>query len=59
MVTTVTADSVEDLAFTHWQFNANEKAYAARLITKDMYEFARDELQKSIDSLSKKCYDAC
>lgn|GEM_PF-2291178 len=47
---------VEDLAFVHWQHHANEKAYANKLITKPMYEFARDELRKSIDQLSKICY---
>ena len=47
---------VEDLAFTHWQYQANEKAYANKLITKTMYEFAREELRKSIDQLSKICY---
>lgn len=56
MATAVTANSVEELAFTHWQQSANEKAYAAKLITKTMYEFARDELQKSIEYLSNKCY---
>jgi len=47
---------VEDLAFTHWQHSANEKAYEAKLITKAMYEFARDELQKRIKRLSAVCY---
>jgi len=49
---TVTYESVEDLAFAHWQYNANEKAYAKKLITKAMYEFAREELCKSIERLS-------
>jgi len=51
-----TYENVEDLAFAHWQYNANEKAYAGKLITKRMYEFARDELRKTIDLLSKSCY---
>jgi len=51
-----THEHIENLAFTHWQYNANEKAYANKLITKIMYEYARDELQKSIDKLSKICY---
>ena len=52
------ADSaaVEELAFAHWQYNANEKVYAANLITRNMYEFARNELRKTIDHLSKLCY---
>ena len=49
-------EHIENLAFTHWQYIANEKAYANKLITKTMYEYARDELQKSIDKLSKICY---
>jgi hypothetical protein len=46
---------VEALAFVHWQYGANEKAYANKLITQSMYELARDELRKSIDCLSKLC----
>lgn len=53
---TATYKSIEDLAFVHWQYDANEKAYANRLISKSMYEFARDELRKSIDRLSEICY---
>ena len=53
---TATSEHVENLAFLHWQHNANEKAYANMLITKTMYEFAREELRKSIDHLSKICY---
>ena len=48
-------DSVKDLAFAHWQYNANEKAYENRLITKAMYEFAREELRKTIERFSKIC----
>jgi len=48
----------EDLAFVHWQYNANEKAYAARLITKAMYEFARGELQRNLERLAEACCDA-
>jgi len=51
------ANHVESLAFAHWQHSVNEKAYEAKLITKTMYEFARDELQKIIESLSNLCYD--
>jgi len=40
------------LAFAHWQQSANEKAYAAKLITKAMYEFARDEIHKKIASFA-------
>jgi hypothetical protein len=43
---------IEDLAFTHWQYNANEKAYTQKIITKTMYEFARGELRKTIDYFS-------
>jgi len=46
-------EHIEDLAFAYWQYNANEKAYANKLITQDMHEYARNELQKSIDRLSK------
>ena len=49
---TTTYSSIEDLAFLYWQFHANEKAYAAKLITTAMYEYARDELQKTIEKLS-------
>ena len=48
---------VEELAFTHWQVSANEKAYEAKLITKAMYEYARDELHKTIERLSEARYD--
>ena len=50
-------NSIETLAFTHWQYIANEKAYKEGLITRGMYEYARDELQKSIDKLSSLCYN--
>jgi maleate cis-trans isomerase len=50
-------ESVEDLAFAHLKYNANEKAYEAKLIPKATYEFARNELQKDIDSLSDTCYN--
>ena len=56
-MTGVTYASIEDLAFVHWQYKANEKAYAAKLITRGMYEFAREELLKAIDSLEKVCYN--
>jgi hypothetical protein len=56
---TITYDeSVEDLAFAHLKYNANEKAYEAKLIPKATYEFARNELQKDIDRLSNACYNA-
>ena len=49
-----------DLAFAHWQQHANEKAYAAKLITKAMYEFARDEIHKKIASFTPdKVVEAC
>ena len=51
-----TYESVEDLSFLYWQYGANEKAYADKRITQTMYEFAREELRKSIDRLSKACY---
>jgi len=51
-----TNETVQDLAFAHWQYNANEKAYSANLITKAMYEYARDELHKDIESLSAAHY---
>ena len=43
---------VTNLAFTYWQCHANDRAYAAKIITQAMYEFAREELHKRIDSLS-------
>ncbi|MCL2224900.1 MAG: hypothetical protein FWB96_08040 [Defluviitaleaceae bacterium] len=51
-------NAVHDIAFAHWQYNANEKAYSAKLITKTMYEYARDELHKSIETLSVARYSA-
>ena len=54
---TASASAVEELAFTHWQVSANEKAYEAKLITKTMYEYARDELHKTIERLSEARYD--
>lgn len=47
---------IEDLAFVIWQYNANETAYDKKLITADMYEFAREKLQKRISNLSHLCY---
>ena len=55
MVTTI-IEPTQDLAFAHWKYNANEKAYSAKLITKAMYEYARDELHKIIEYLSTACY---
>jgi hypothetical protein len=54
---TIHSVSVQDLAFTYWQCSANEKAYSANLITKAMYEYARDELHKSLESLSVARYN--
>jgi len=52
--------TTDDLAFAHWQQHANEKAYAAKLITKAMYEFARDEIHKKIASFTPdKVVEAC
>ena len=51
------SERIEELAFMHWQYNANEKAYIAKLITKPMYEFAKGELTKSIERLSATCYN--
>jgi len=48
---------MSELAFAHWQQYANEKAYAAKLITKAMYEFARDEIHKTIALLSQARYN--
>ena len=50
---TVPTCEANDLAFAHWQQYANEKAYEAKLITKAMYEFARDEIHKTIALLSE------
>lgn len=47
---------IEDLAFANWQFKANEAAYNNKLITTDMYEFAKEKIQKKIDNLSSLCY---
>ncbi|MCL1883926.1 MAG: hypothetical protein FWF81_09285 [Defluviitaleaceae bacterium] len=44
-------ENVQDLAFAYWKFNANEKAYAANLITRAMYEYVRDELHKNIECI--------
>jgi len=52
------ANNVESLAFTYWQINANEKAYAAGYITKSMYDYAKSELKKVIETLSSLCYNA-
>jgi hypothetical protein len=54
---TATYENIENLAFTHWKYAANEKAYEAKLIPKAAYEFARNELQKAIDSLCAVCYN--
>ena len=58
----VPSSETNDLAFAHWQQHANEKAYAAKLITKAMYEFARDEIHKKIscftpDKVAEACYN--
>jgi len=50
-----TYKNVEDLAFAHWQYAANEKAYVNKMITRNMYEYARDEVQKLIDRLEALC----
>ena len=49
---TVPTCKTNDLVFAHWQQHANEKTYAAKLITKTMYEFARDEIHKKISSFA-------
>ena len=55
-VSTSTCEA-SDLAFAHWQQCANEKAYEAKLITKAMYEFARDEIHKTTALLSEVRYN--
>jgi len=55
---TSNTEVVHDIAFAHWQYNANEKAYSANLISKAMYEYVRDELHKSIETLSLARYSA-
>ena len=50
-----TYKNVEDLAFAYWQYTANEKAYANKMITRNMYEYARDEVRKLIDRLETLC----
>lgn len=47
---------VEDLSFALWQQSANEKAYERGLITQSMYEYAKSELHRIIESLSSLCY---
>ena len=47
---------IEELAFTYLKLHLNESALTNNLITKGMYTFAKDELQKSIDLLSNLCY---
>ena len=54
--TATTSDSVGDLAHLHWKFKANEKLYAANMITTHMYNFARDSLLRDIANLEKLCY---
>ena len=54
---TTTHDTIEELAFALCQYSMNEKAYAAKLITLTMYEFAKNELQKTIERLSRLCYN--
>jgi len=56
--TTVTYQRIEDLAFAHFQHCINERAYADKLITKTMYEYAREELRVKINELEKLCYVA-
>ena len=53
---TKTDEKIKDLAFTYWQYKANEKAYAAKLITKTMYDYAKEELRVKINGLEKLCY---
>ncbi|MCL1842304.1 MAG: hypothetical protein FWF79_00655 [Defluviitaleaceae bacterium] len=43
-----TSENAKKLAFAYRQFNANKKAYDCKLITKDMYEFAKEEILKLI-----------
>ncbi|MCL1883159.1 MAG: hypothetical protein FWF81_05325 [Defluviitaleaceae bacterium] len=50
-------ETTQDLAFAHWKYNANEMAYSAKLITTAMYEYARDELHKTIEYLSTLRYN--
>ncbi|MCL2461444.1 MAG: hypothetical protein FWF44_02160 [Defluviitaleaceae bacterium] len=44
------------MALAHWLYTANEKAYESEIITKPMYEYARDELCKSVSAAEKR-YD--
>ena len=52
-----TKEEVRNLAFLHLQYNYNEKAFENGVITRAMYEYARDILQKSIDTKSRECYN--
>ena len=54
-----TIEMTQDPAYAHWKYNANEMAYSAKLITKAMYEYARDELHKTIENLSTLRYNEC
>ena len=49
-------NDIENIAFLNWQLCANEKAYSANIITKSMYEYARNELKKQIEQLANICY---
>jgi len=49
-------DGISDLAFTYWKYHANENAYQNKLITRPIYEYARDDLQKTIDLLAESRY---
>jgi len=50
------SEYIEELALTRWLYNVNEEAYKRLVITDNMYEYARNELQESLDNLSRMCY---
>lgn len=54
---TYNRDDIEDLAFAFWQKISIERAYEAEVISRPVYERARDMIQKKIERLSRICYD--
>lgn len=53
MVTAGVRSDVEDVAFLNWKLHANEKAYAAKVITTPMYEYARKEIEKQMEKYAE------
>lgn len=56
-LTAAAKDCVEGLAFLQLQYIFNQKAFESNMITKAMHDYARDSIQKSIDIMSRECYN--